>query len=87
VKDDPYLDLISGGFPHCDALILHPKDTCKYCEMPEYDVLHEYRRINGINYTGEHDPSKETCPAEKRRSYDTINKWYGNVPKDVEDDS
>jgi len=34
----------------------------------------------GINFTGHHDPDKLPCPAETKRSIDTINQWGGNIP-------
>jgi hypothetical protein len=46
--------------------------------MPEFAALHEYRRTNNINYTDQHDPTKQQCPAHARRIPETINRWYGN---------
>lgn len=76
--DDPYSPTVER-FPHCDGEVLHPTGQCEYCDMPEYAVLHEYRDSHNINHTGEGNPNKSQCPAEKRRSLANINKWYGNV--------
>jgi len=35
----------------------------------------------GINFSGKADPEKAPCPAERRRSIETINRWGGNVPR------
>lgn len=65
-------------FPHCDEKIVHsPEENCKYCNE---SGLQEIRKAWNINFTGQHDPNKTTCPAEQRRPLNTINKWYGNVP-------
>ncbi|HET6372995.1 MAG TPA: hypothetical protein VFG76_06795 [Candidatus Polarisedimenticolia bacterium] len=66
-------------FPHCDALVLHAPGACPYCDRhPDWQQL---RQMWGINFTGEHDSSKIACPAERRRSLDTINRWPGNRPE------
>lgn len=65
-------------FPHCDNLVLHAPSTCKYCDM--YPEEQQARIRDGVNFTGEGDPNKRTCPAEERRKLDIINRWYGNVP-------
>jgi hypothetical protein len=79
---DPYLELVKtcDGIAHCDALVLHRKENCAFCAMPKFEVLHVYRQQNGINYTGESDPTKKPCPAEAFRYAHTINRWHGNRP-------
>lgn len=67
-------------FPHCDQHVLHPSGTCEYCDLPEYDGLHRMRDAFGVNHTGERDPRKAACPAERARPLDTINRWHGNRP-------
>jgi hypothetical protein len=65
-------------FPHCDARVLHAPGECKYCDLhPDWQEL---REVWGISFTGHHDPDKMTCPAERHRSLETINRWYGNTP-------
>jgi hypothetical protein len=76
-EQDPYLSLCER-FPHCDAFVLHSPGSCEYCDMPEFAVLHQYRRDNNINHTGEQLTTKKECPAEARRALATINRWYGN---------
>lgn len=64
--------------PHCDSAILHAPGKCEYCDRhPDWQEL---RQSWGINYTGESDPEKLPCPAETRRSLETINRWGGNRP-------
>jgi hypothetical protein len=72
-----YLKLCTR-FPHCDALVLHSRPACQFCAMPEFDVLHDWRDAHGINYTGENYTTRKPCPAEERRSKQTIDRWYGN---------
>jgi hypothetical protein len=79
-EEQRYLQLV-GTFPHCDALVLHPRGTCQYCDLPENEPLHQYRTDNNINHTGEHDPQKKQCPAEARRPKDLIDRWGGNVAR------
>ncbi len=63
-------------FPHCDPGILHaPEDGCKWCNE---SGLQDLREVWKINFTGHHDPDKVTCPAERDRPLDSINKWGGN---------
>jgi hypothetical protein len=65
-------------FPHCDARVLHAKGECEYCDRhPDWQEL---REVWKINFTGQKDPSKALCPAEKARGLDSINKWGGNRP-------
>lgn len=72
--------------PHCDDLVLHAPGNCKYCDM--FPDIQQARIKNGVNFTGENDPKKKQCPAEVRRSLDTINRWGGNVahPEAKKDD-
>ena len=64
-------------FPHCDELVLHsPESGCKYCDM--FPELQQKRIKENINFTGEGNNTKRICPAEARRSLETINKWPGN---------
>jgi hypothetical protein len=64
-------------FPHCDDLVLHAPGECEFCDhYPEAQADRE-RRL--INFTGHHEPHKETCPAEVRRPIETIERWGGNV--------
>lgn len=74
---DPYLSLVQQ-YPHCDAMVLHPKGSCEYCDLPSNAPLHAYRTANGINCTGEDDPAKKPCPAEARRPKGTIDRWPRN---------
>jgi hypothetical protein len=64
-------------FPHCDSRVLHaPEDNCKFCNE---SGLQEIREQWKINFTGHYDPNKTTCPAERERPLETINRWGGNV--------
>ena len=75
-----------GQFPHCDALILHAPKQCAYCdEHPDWQAL---RVLWGINFTGEHDPAKAPCPAERLRPMQIIDHWHNNRarPKDEPQD-
>jgi hypothetical protein len=73
---DPDLDLLPG--PHCDPLVLHHPLLCDYCaRMNEAQVERIHR---GINFTGERQLGRETCPAELRRKLDVIHAWPGNRP-------
>lgn len=65
--------------PHCDDLILHAPGKCVYCD--EYAEEQQERIRDGVNFTGEGDPNKKTCPAEQRRALRDINRWGGNTPK------
>lgn len=72
-------------FPHCDSQVLHsPKVGCEYCNM--YPEKQAERIDKLINFTGEYDYWKISCPSEERRSLNTIEKWYGNrvKPKEAE---
>lgn len=70
-------------FPHCDPKILHAPNECTYCDG--HRDWQELRDVWNINFTGQHDPNKSTCPAEKARPLSTINKWSGNTPQPKED--
>ena len=66
-------------FPHCDPHVLHQPTVCLICD--KYAAkLQEVRIRHGINFTGEHDPNKKPCPAEKNRPLERIEKWGGNRP-------
>lgn len=73
-QDDAY----AAPWPHCDSHVLHAPDVCKYCDM--YPDLQQARTDEGINFTGEGNPKKLPCPAERERSFETINRWVGNAP-------
>lgn len=64
-------------FPHCDSDVLHAPSVCEYCDR--YPQRQQERIAKKINFTGQNDPDKEKCPAEKRRSLSNIERWYGNV--------
>ncbi|GAC1663204.1 MAG: hypothetical protein NVS9B9_24960 [Ktedonobacteraceae bacterium] len=66
-----------AGFPHCDGNVLHAPGECEYCD--HYPFQQQQRVDAGINFTGEHDPDKETCPSERVRNLDVIERWHGNV--------
>lgn len=68
-----------AAFPHCDSSVLHAPGECQYCD--HYPDWQQARAVQGINFTGHHDPDKAPCPAERRRPVETINRWYGNVPR------
>lgn len=73
--------------PHCDRNVLHAPGKCEYCDM--YPEEQAKRILAGVNFTGENDPNKKPCPAEERRSLDSINNWPGNrtsLAGDGEDD-
>ncbi len=69
----------TAPFPHCDSLVLHAPGECEFCD--DYPDAQQDRIAKRINFTGHKNPHKEQCPAEKRRSLDNINRWYGNVPQ------
>lgn len=71
-----------ADFPHCDDLVLHRPGTCWACDL--YPEQQGVREQLGVNFTGEHDPSKHPCPAELRRPIDTINHWYNNTARTKE---
>lgn len=79
-KQEPLADVdATPRFPHCDSNVLHAPGECVYCDgQPGLQALREEL---GINFTGQHDPDKEPCPAEVRRKLETINLWPGNVPR------
>jgi hypothetical protein len=67
-----------GTVPHCDAMVLHEPLKCEFCDMhPDWQAL---RILWGVNFTGEHNLNKTTCPSELRRPVETINLWPGNRP-------
>ena len=70
-------------FPHCDSCVLHAPGSCIYCD--EYPEKQNERIKNNINFTGENNSTKETCPAEVKRSINVINRWHGNLPITKED--
>lgn len=71
---------MTAPFPHCDDLVLHR--DCEYCN--EYPERQRKRAADGINFTGEYDPSKKPCPSEERRSLEIINRWPGNRAKKID---
>lgn len=59
-------------------MVLHAPGECEYCDRhPDWQEL---RHIWGVNFTGHNEPEKTTCPAERMRAVDVINKWSGNQP-------
>lgn len=78
-----------GIIPHCDHRILHsPENGCIHCNDPKYTHLHQIRKEMKLRYTGESLPEDwdtpdgwQPCPSEQRRDLETIEKWYGNVPR------
>ena len=70
-------------YPHCDDAVLHAPGECVYCDR--YPEAQARREANGINFTGQHDPSREPCPAEARRGLGAINRWSGNWPTTQQD--
>jgi hypothetical protein len=69
---------VPAVYPHCDDLVMHAPGECVYCD--KYPISQDFRERYGINFTGHHDPAKEPCPSERRRSLETINRWPGNRP-------
>lgn len=65
-------------YPHCDDLVLHAPGECIYCDLHS---LEQHERIrDGINFTGQNDPTKSACPSTFQRPLSTINRWAGNRP-------
>lgn len=65
-------------FPHCDPLVLHAPGACIYCD--KRPAAQQARVAAGVNFTGEGpDPATAVRPLE------TIERWYGNTPKTLED--
>lgn len=63
-------------FPHCDMGVLHAPGRCEYCDRhPKWQKL---RVAWNVNFTGESDPNKTTCPATQRRPVASIEAWPGN---------
>lgn len=73
------VDKPSRTWPHCDQRVLHAPGECDTCDEHARD-LQDVRFAWGINFTGQHDPTKYLCPAEYRRSLGAINRWGGNTP-------
>ncbi len=69
---------MKAPFPHCDSLVLHAPSTCEFCDM--YPEAQQERVRQGINFTGENEPGKARCPAEKLRPAEQIHRWWGNRP-------
>jgi len=67
-------------FPHCDGYVLHRPKDCEICDKYASE-MQDWRQKNGVNFTGEDDPKKITCPATARRQANTIHKWHGNSPR------
>lgn len=67
-------------FPHCDAKVLHAPGECQFCDNhPDWQRL---REVWGICFTGYKPENKELPdPASNTRGLETVNKWYGNIPK------
>lgn len=66
-------------FPHCDPRILHAPGKCVFCDAhPDWQELREFW---AINFTGEHDAKKSSCPAELARPFEILNAWGGNRAK------
>jgi hypothetical protein len=65
-------------FPHTQPLVLHAPKLCRYCDKrPSWQ---QSRIDQNINFTGEHDPAKEQCPAEQERPLEWIYREPGNRP-------
>lgn len=65
-------------YPHCDQKILHAPGECEYCDShPDWQEL---REVWGINFTGHREDGKMSCPAERERNINVINRWGGNQP-------
>jgi hypothetical protein len=63
--------------PHCDQRVLHAPGECEFCdEKPSWQAA---RKVWGIDFTGDHKDGNLPCPAQTKRSLDTIEKWEGNV--------
>ena len=69
-------DMVRG--PHCDPYVVHGPEECDACDE---NVEAQAERIHqGINFTGQSQLGRETCPAERQRSLDVIHAWPGNRP-------
>jgi hypothetical protein len=75
-KEIPWDDL--GTLPHCDARVLHLPEECTYCA--DRVDLQEERVELGVSNTGVTNRAWP-CPADKARSSDSLNGWYGNVAR------
>lgn len=62
--------------PHMDEYVLHSPGSCKYCDR--YPKAQNQRIKDGINFTAEHDPDKDTCMSEIARPLHVIEMWHGN---------
>jgi hypothetical protein len=62
---------------HCDEKVLHRPGTCYFCDEHGAD-LQAARENVGVNFTGENDPSKAPCPADRRGS--NPHDWPRNRP-------
>jgi len=71
-------------YPHPDPLVLHRPSSCWVCDL--YPQEQVFRSLLGINYTGEYDPTKLSCPAEKRRTLADINTQYNNTARTRQED-
>lgn len=69
----------TASFPHCDPRVLHAPTLCEFCD--ERGDLQRLRVSWAINFTGQHDASKTTCPAEKARGLENLYAWGGNRAK------
>lgn len=75
-------------YPHCDELVLHAPGECKYCDL--FPARQSSRIKNLINFTGHRERGCSPCPSEKRRAFESINRWGGNravKPGEAEADS
>lgn len=69
--------------PHCDQRVLHAPGECWACDgYPQWQWA---RIVQQINFSGEHDPKKASCPSLMNRTEEKINRWPGNRPGGLED--
>ena len=68
--------------PHCDPRVLHEPLSCEYCDLPEYQPLHQARTDGKIAYTGRPKIGLKLCPSDEARGVGEAGRaWYGNRAK------
>jgi hypothetical protein len=71
--------LFDGQYPHCDALVLHAPEECKYCDkFPYLQCVREHWKIAFSGY--EPDEKELPCPADFQRPGKS-QRWSGNIPR------
>lgn len=74
----------NAQFPHCDSGVLHAPGECTYCDLhPDWQ---KERIQKSVNFTGQSESLKTTCPSDATRGTGGAHVWGGNRPHDPNED-